>query len=80
MSTIVCPKCEAEHEPIGNSEDAGETICDECGFAFFVEIEYDPVYSTQCVDHEFGLWDDRSRLRFCVNCMYCECRDEASET
>jgi len=54
MSDFECPKCGAEHEASGSHEDvAGERECDECGFMFVVEIEYDPSYSVSCVNHEW---------------------------
>ena len=46
---IECPKCQHCHE-----EDEGERKCEICGFAFTVEIEYDPEYTIQCVECEFG--------------------------
>lgn len=54
MSDFDCPKCGAEHDACGNhEEDHGERECDQCGFKFFVEIEYDPSYSVTCVQHEW---------------------------
>lgn len=54
---IECPKCKHEHEPHGNhQDDAGEWTCDECGFEFVVEIEYEPTYSIECREHDFGPW------------------------
>ena len=48
-----CPKCKAEYVAAGNDEDAGEHICEECGYKFIVEIEYDPSYSTRCAEHDW---------------------------
>ena len=54
MSDYECPKCRAEHNASGNhDDDAGEQTCDECGYKFIVEIEYDPSYSTRCADHDW---------------------------
>lgn len=71
---IECPKCKHEHEPNGNHEDdAGEWTCDECGFKFLVEIEYEPTYSTECKEHDFGAWGNVTgypswRRRECTMC------------
>ncbi len=77
--TINCPKCEYEHDADGCHEDlVGERTCDECGFAFIVEIEYDPSYSTKCVKHEAGDVSDEeallgyggtTRCKFCFEVM-----------
>ena len=80
MDTIDCPKCEHEHNPSGSHEDdAGEMECEECGFAFRVEIEYDPAYYTQCVEHEYEAFRpvtirDGSIViaRFCKHCQCCD--------
>lgn len=87
-----CPKCNTEYEPVGNHEDdAGEYTCDECGFVFRVNIEYDPVYETVCAEHEFGEWRAVSEIvgpctkllvgtsdeaRFCRYCGHCELMSE----
>lgn len=83
MNTIDCPKCEHEHEPSGSHEDdEGEFECEECGFKFIVEIEYDPDYLTSCIVHE---WEDFKRMtirngdvvecRFCKHCQVCQLKD-----
>jgi hypothetical protein len=77
---IECPKCKAETEPCGSHEDdAGERECDECGFRFVVEIEYDPSYSTSCVEHEYGEFgvcgSGRVSARFCKHCQKCQLAD-----
>ena len=55
MSDYECPKCKCEYDATGSREDdAGEHECDECGFRFIVEIEYDPSYDTRCVEHDFS--------------------------
>ncbi len=54
VSDYECPKCGAGHEATGSHEDdTGERECDECGFAFIVEVEYEPEYSTSCVTHDY---------------------------
>lgn len=75
MDTIDCPKCEHEHQPNGSHEDdIGKWECEACGFNFFVEIEYDPSYSTSCEKHEYGekeLYRDAEGTTFwrCKNCQ-----------
>ena len=55
MNTIDCPRCKHEHEPIvSHEEDEGKQECQECGFKFNVEIEYDPDYITSCVECDYG--------------------------
>jgi len=84
MTTIDCPKCEHEHEACGSHEDdSGEWECEECGFKFNVEIEYDPSYITTCVEHEYGHFDmypdgrgNLVKCRFCVHCQKCELFEE----
>jgi hypothetical protein len=86
MDTIDCPKCEHEHNPCGShDEDSGEMECEECGFRFRVEIEYDPSYLTWCVEHEYGEFGmhkarngDLVECRFCVYCQKCELRETSS--
>lgn len=84
MDTIDCPKCECEHEPVGNHEDdAGEMTCEDCGFVFVVEIEYEPTYSTQCKACEFGEFKTLPHgqpgyeYRECVYCGNYEAREVA---
>lgn len=84
MQTIDCPKCGYEHEPTGiHEDDSGEQNCDECGFNFFVEVEYSPSYSTCCMDHEWGPFEIRHlrgepiECRFCNYCDKCQLREEA---
>lgn len=80
MDTIDCPRCEHEHQPTGSHEDDyGEMTCESCGFKFEVEVDYDPVYTTSCVVHEYGprerKVDRRGELvecRCCVHCQRCE--------
>jgi len=77
---IECPRCKHEHEPSGSHEDdKGEHTCDECGFRFDVEIEYEPTYSCSCVVHEYGEWQSRTgssgeplKCRFCIHCEACQ--------
>lgn len=78
--TYDCPKCGHEHEPNGShDDDAGKQTCDNCGFEFIVEIEYDPSYYTRCVVHEYGEPEvqkqpDGTELGFrkCVHCGQCD--------
>ena len=82
METIDCPKCEHEHQPTGACEDDfGEMECEACGFKFEVEVEYTPSYTTSCVEHEYGEFEQRLdrrgtliECRFCVHCMRCQVR------
>jgi transcription elongation factor Elf1 len=84
MDTIDCPKCEHEHLPTGSHEDdSGEMECEVCGFKFEVEVEYDPVYSTRCVEHEYGPFEQKSDRRgelvegrFCVHCQTCQFQEK----
>lgn len=73
-----CPKCKCEYEPIGcHEEDSGEHCCDQCCFKFIVEIEYDPTYSTTCVECEFGepqvhdTATGKHKFQFCKHCERC---------
>lgn len=82
-STIDCPKCGHEHEPTGSHEDdAGEWICEQCEFQFWVEIDYDPYYTTACSKHEFGDYGAQNTsngpvmARFCKHCGACEIKPE----
>jgi len=78
--TIECPKCKHDHEPSGShDDDHGETECQSCGFKFVVEIEYEPSYSTSCVEHEYGhvltrhdRRGDPIECRFCLHCGRCK--------
>ena len=79
MSDYECPKCKTEYEASGShEEDSGERTCDECGFQFVVEIEYDPSYYVYCVECEFGEYEHREtsrgagEFRFCKHCGACE--------
>lgn len=81
METIDCPKCEYEHNPCGShEEDYGQWECDQCGFSFSVEIDYEPSYTTACVTHEWGEFEIRAsrgrdvECRFCIHCQKCELR------
>ena len=73
--TIDCPKCDHVMFPCGSHEDEGETECDECGFQFVVQVEYQPVYATVCVEHTYGEFEPRQastgKLVPCRSCMYC---------
>ncbi|BAV80991.1 hypothetical protein [Vibrio phage RYC] len=41
-----CPHCHAEYEASGCYEtDQGDHECDKCGEVFYVDIEWDPVYT-----------------------------------
>lgn len=74
MSDYECPKCNAEYNAEynasgGHDDDAGEQICEECGYKFIVDIEYDPSYSTRCAEHDWtpytsgaGLVGERCRV------------------
>lgn len=81
MDTIDCPQREHEHTPVGShDEDSGEMECEECGFKFIVQIDYDPSYYTSCVEHEYGPSETRAsrgelvECRFCIHCQKCELR------
>ena len=68
---IECPRCKTEIEPDGTSEDAREWTCETCGFVFLVEIEYEPIYSESCVNHEFGDWETRDPTFTYRSCKWC---------
>ena len=75
MSDYECPNCKTEHDATGSHEDdIGETQCDECGFWFIVDIEYDPSYSTSCKNHTYGepriSMDGETDFRACVHCCH----------
>lgn len=80
MSDYECPKCNHEYEASGSYEDDhGEQECENCGFQFIVEIEYDPSYSTRCVTHEWGEVQQIARhsgksvnARLCIHCRACD--------
>ena len=84
MDTIDCPKCEHEHQPSGSHEDDhGPWECDECGFAFEVEIDYEPSYWTSCAKHQYGDWQHRPtrsgemvECRLCDHCQHCQLRGD----
>lgn len=66
-----CPKCGVVYEPVGShEEDAGERECEDCGFLFIVEIEYEPTYSTRCVEHQWGEPEHHwpYTARYCQHC------------
>ena len=78
MDSIDCPRCEHEHEPSGSHEDdSGKWECEECGFMFKCEIEYDPTYLTWCVNHEYGevitsdIDGEPYRVQRCKHCQRC---------
>ena len=86
MFDFECPKCKAEYNATDSPDDAGEHECDECGFVFIVEIDYEPSYDATCLTHEFGEWEtfvatSRSligehELRSCKYCGKCEVRED----
>lgn len=69
---IECPKCEYCHEPAGNHEDdCGRRTCRGCGFEFLVEVEYEPIYYTSCIAHEWGDVRNEGTSRPYRTCNYC---------
>ena len=77
---IECPKCHCEHEPMGmHDEDAGEWECENCGFVFVVEIDYDLIYDSECVNHkfptEFEKHNEQYEKRHCEYCGKCELKE-----
>jgi len=82
MCDYECPKCKTEYNATGSHEDdEGERECDECGFKFIVEVEYDPTYDTHCVEHQYGeveTFHDGFRFRRCEHCGKCEAEKDAS--
>lgn len=79
MSDYECPKCNYQYEATGSYEDDhGEQECENCGFKFIVEVEYDPSYSTRCVTHEYSQPRVIKRFprsvsaRFCIRCQACD--------
>lgn len=78
MSDYECPKCGATYEAVGShEEDAGEHECEDCGFKFIVEIEYEPCYSTRCVVHEWVELERGSVFTF-WQCEHCGAVDSDS--
>ena len=82
---IECPKCKYEHETEGiHEEDSGEWSCDNCEFKFTVEIEYDPIYTSTCIEHEWGEWETKHNTSYgpitIRNCKYCyECEVQRAD-
>lgn len=78
-----CPKCSYENPMTGCHEtDEDEYECQDCGFEFVVEIEYDPSCSTSCKACDFAEWcADESypdnEIRQCRICGHCETRTKA---
>lgn len=77
MSDYECPKCRTEYEASGiHEDDAGEQQCGNCGFKFIVTIEYEPEYSTDCVEHQYGeskpVLHTNAVARFCQYCGACD--------
>lgn len=72
-STIDCPKCGHEHDPDPEIQDMASQCCDECGFKFDVYVECEPVYSTQCTEHEYVHWGRHinGQLIVCRVCDVC---------
>lgn len=49
MADYECPKCGVGYDATGcHHDDAGEHECEECGFAFVVQVEYEPSYIVTC--------------------------------
>jgi len=74
MSDYRCPNCGVEYEAIGNhEEDEGEQECETCGFNFLVSIDYDPIYYTECVEHDFEEFGSHNKVtgRLDVVCKIC---------
>ena len=72
MSDWECPKCKTEYDATGrHDEDSGEQTCDECGFRFSVQIEYEPSYDVNCVEHEWLPPVDRGGIRV-ETCKHCD--------
>ena len=85
--TIDCPRCKHEHEPsYSHEDDSGAWVCEECGFAFDVDIEYEASYAVCCKQHDYGGFKDceiRSgetvEARFCIHCEACQLREQAEK-
>ena len=71
-STIDCPYCKHEHEPIGNREDKNNRDCLGCDKEFMVHVNYDPDYCTSkmsCVgDHKWVGIDLNGTWMKCSEC------------
>ncbi len=80
---IECPRCKHEMQPDGiEEEDTGETQCSECDFDFYVEVDYNPIYTSTCINHEWGEWELFERknkepveCRFCSYCGKCQLKE-----
>ena len=70
-STIDCPKCGQHHDPDPEIQDMATQCCDECGFEFDVYVDFQPVYSTQCTEHEYGDWGQHLKGQVIV-CRVCD--------
>ena len=42
-----------------------------CGFEFDVYVDYEPVYSTQCTEHEYGDWEENMKDGQAIVCRVC---------
>ena len=81
---IICPKCGHRHEPILLEDDIGEWECNECGFLFRVLVEYNVIYTSTCLEHDFGEWfemtsDPTIECRKCKVCKEMEARVAVSK-
>lgn len=84
---IDCPRCEHKHNPSGSDDDdAGVQECDACGFRFYVDIDYEPSYSTSCMEHDYNEPERQIAIdgtkfvcRFCKWCGKCDILREGWE-
>ena len=82
MSDHECPKCKTEYDVTGCPDDVGEQQCENCGFLFIVEIEYEPTYDATCVEHSYS--ESRRSpifvglLRVCEYCHHAEIRPDTT--
>ena len=66
MDEIECPKCCLRTDVDSPGEAEGEWTCEECGFKFIVEVEYEPTYWVTCKTHEYS-----PDARGLVSCKWC---------
>ena len=78
--TIDCPRCKHAHDDLGYQE---SMTCEDCGFAFTCDVEYEPDYSTSCKEHDFGEFNrtltTSGKTVMCRTCRHCGKWDVARE-
>lgn len=68
----LCPQCGLEYDEV-DLDGSGIETC-ECGFKFIWHSNCEVTYSTECVEHCFGEWQEYHQClaRFCTRCGKCQ--------